>query len=204
MKRTTYSIDPQTGAVAPVSALSRGLSACEVEASTKTEATALALAAYARNCAAGGPKLIVRNGAYCLAIPTAAGWVTECGTTHPRNAMQTGLREQFPLCSGGTYASAADAVKASGVEHYGTAEFQAEERERFGASGTVEADTLATLRSVMEWTGREAEATPLERREMLIRNAVRVMLAKVDRNWLAAHDAKDSAAPALSAVPAHG
>ncbi len=42
-------------------------------------------------------------------------------------------------------------------------------------------DLLATLESIMEWTATESDHIPIERREMLIRNAARAAIAKTKR-----------------------
>jgi hypothetical protein len=154
MKTKTWTVDPQTGAVSLVGPFSHGLSPLEVKAATKGEATAKILARAARQAAAGGPRLFVRNGAFCLAIHNGETWSTQAGTTHPRNAYQTGDREQFASCHGGTYADIRDAIKASGMDHYASGEFQAHERANYGANGTTEAELIATLRELTAAVGK--------------------------------------------------
>lgn len=151
MKTNHWTIDETTGAISKVGPFSRGLNPVEIEARTKGEATAKALARHARTVRAGGPRLLICNGAYLMLSSDGDGWAAETGTLHPRRAMASD-GTQFPLCSGGA-PTLREAIAKSSLNYYGSEEFQTHERRHYGPLGTVEADMLATLRELTAAVG---------------------------------------------------
>lgn len=98
--------------------MQRGLSTPEVQASTKTEATAMLLA-MAQQILSNSPKLYWRNGAMLLTYPNGTGFAVEAST--PARAMLSGL--VMPLCSG-QVDSEREAVNGASFSYYSSDEYQ--------------------------------------------------------------------------------
>ena len=121
----TYTI--KDGSVIEVRAMQRGLSTPEVQASTKTEATAMLLA-MAQQALSNSPRLYWRNGAILLTYPNGTGFAAEASTPQ-RASVHSG--EITPLCQS-QYPTQREASQGAGIEYYASEEYQAQATQQGG------------------------------------------------------------------------
>jgi hypothetical protein len=117
MKLKTYTINDQ-GEVCEVLAFSRGLSMPEVQAKTKSEASAKLLL-QAKAALSEYPEVHIKDGAWALLMPVENGWVGSAGPIKER-----GEYPQQTSCGGAAKKTKKEALESCSFFYYASTEYR--------------------------------------------------------------------------------